>query len=80
MKFFLFFIIKKTDIIKSLFTSMIEASKISYSSNLNQLKKQQYSESKYEKSTEGGQSSSRGSDSKSNSSKASALNSQILKI
>lgn len=59
---------------------MIEVSKISFSSNLNQLKNKQYSDSKYEKSTEGGQSSSRGSDSNSSSSKASALNSQILKI
>mgnify|MGYP006991939170 CR=1 FL=1 len=59
---------------------MIEVSQISLSSNLNQLKNKQHSVSKYEQSTEGGQSSSRGSDSKSNSSKASALNIQILKI
>jgi hypothetical protein len=59
---------------------MIEFSQISLSSNLNQIKTKQSVDSKYEKSTEGGQSSSRGSDSKSNSSKASALNNQILKI
>lgn len=59
---------------------MTEVSQISLSSNINLNQNKQFSTSKFEQSTEGGQTSSRTFDCKSSVSKTSVLSSQIYKI
>jgi hypothetical protein len=61
-------------------SSMNEVSQISLSSNINSHQNKQFSSSKFDQSTEGGQTSRGTLDSKSNVSKTSVLSQQISKL